>query len=62
VVSQLKGGGQAGTATARKRFSVLLGVGRSLPFEDFTSMRFTKLLFDEVHQWMLDSGLVVTHR
>jgi hypothetical protein len=25
-------------------------------------MRFTKLLFDEVHQWMLDSGLVVTHR
>jgi hypothetical protein len=41
---------------------VLLGVGRSLPFEDFTSMRFTKLLFDEVHQWMLDSGLVVTHR
>ena len=61
MVSQLKGGGQAGTATARKILCAA-GVGRSLPFEDFTSMRFTKLLFDEVHQWMLDSGLVVTHR
>ena len=30
MVSQLKGGGPAGTATARK-ISVLLGVGRSLP-------------------------------
>ena len=61
MVSQLKAAASRHCDGAKK-FSVLLGVGRSLPFEDFTSMRFTKLLFDEVHQWMLDSGLVVTHR
>jgi hypothetical protein len=41
--------------------------GRGSPpyrLEDFTSMRaggFTKLLFDEVHNWVLGGGIVVTH-
>ena len=57
-------GGPAGMATARK-ISVLLGVGRPAPSRrlhlDEGEEGFTKLLFDEVHHWMLGGGIVVTH-
>ena len=63
MVSQLKGGGQAGMATARKRSLCCWAWVDPYHLEDFIvgDEGFTKLLFDEVHHWMLDGGIVVTH-
>ena len=49
-------------ANGGRKISVLLSVGRS-PTISKTSDRgeegYTKLLFDEVHHWMLGGGIVV---
>ena len=58
----LVGGRLAGMANGARKISVLLSVGRS-PTISKTSDRgeegYTKLLFDEVHHWMLGGGIVV---